>query len=221
MVDQRPGYMSPGFRTPGQQVHRKSSRAAIVRRRKILAVLALVVVVAVAVATAFVWPGFARPEPDPLPAVTVTAPAPTPTAEPAALPDGATAFVSSMPDSALQLVRGEVTEDAEWTEDSDAVEAWDVTYTDGSDGGEQVALVAGQWADDDAASAVLDALLKAAGEPTAEGDVTVGGETVGTYAVTPGTAAGESVVTWRNGTAVFRATGPDQLVQDFYRTFPL
>lgn len=220
MADQRPGYMSPGFRTPGDKVHQKKSRAAVVRRRKVGLVVALVVIVAVAVVTAFVWPGFARQDAEPLPDVTVTAAPPTPTAEPADLPDGATDFLSAMPGSTLQLVRLDVAE-GEWVEDADAIEAWDVTYGDGSDGGEEVTLTAGQWADADAAAEVHSALLEAAGSPTAEGDVTVGDETVGTYAVTPGTAAGQSVVTWRNGTAVLQASGPDQLVQDFYQAFPL
>ncbi|WP_277208198.1 hypothetical protein [Isoptericola croceus] len=220
MVGQRPGYMSPGFRTPGDKVHQNTSRAAVVRRRKIGLVVALVAIAVIALVTAFVWPGFARPDAEPLPDVTVTAAPPTPTADPADLPDDATDFLSAMPGSVLQLVRLDVAEN-EWVEDADAIEAWDVTYGDGPDGGEQVALVAGQWSDADAASEVHAALLEAAGTPTAEGDVTVGDETAGTYTVTPGTAAGQSVVTWRNGTAVFQASGPDQLVQDFYQAFPL
>jgi len=221
MVDQRPGYMSPGFRTPGERVHQKNSRAAVVRRRKVVAVLALVLIAAIAVVTAFWWPGFARPEPEPLPDVTVTAAPPTPTADAEPLPEGATDFVSAMPDSALALVRGEPAENTEWVEGAGAVEAWDVPYTDGSDGGEQVALTAGQWVDADEAAEAHTAILDSVAEPTVEGDVTVGGETVGPYAVSPGEAAGTSVVTWRNDTAVFQATGPDQLVQDFYETFPM
>lgn len=220
MVDQRPGYMSPGFRTPGDKVHQKKSRAAVVRRRKVGIVVALVVIAAVAVVTAFVWPGFARQDADPQPDTTVTAAPPTPTAEPAELPDDATEFLGALPDDVLQLVRLDVAE-SEWVEGADAIEAWDVVYGDGSDGGEQVALVAGQWAEPDPAAEVHSALLEAAGDPVGEGDVTVDGETVGSYVVTPGAAAGESVVTWRNGTAVFQATGPDQLVQDFYQAFPL
>ncbi|WP_418274905.1 hypothetical protein ACNHYB_08445 [Isoptericola jiangsuensis] len=220
MVDQKPGYLSPGFRTPGDKVHQKQSRAAIVRRRKVVAVIALVALAVVAALTAFVWPGFAVDD-EPLPEVTVTAPPPTPTAEPAELPEGSTEFLAAMPDSALQLVRLEAAEDSAWVEDSGAVEAWALTYADGSEGGAEVALVAGQWADPEAAGEVYDTLLGAAGEPTASGDVTVGGEPTGSYAVTPGGAEGTSVVLWRNGTAVFRAEGPDPLVQDFYQTFPM
>jgi hypothetical protein len=201
-------------------VQQKQSRTAVVRRRKIVVAVALVAVAAVAVLTAFVWPGFALDD-EPEPTVTVTAPPPTPTAEPAALPEGATEFLSAMPDAALQLVRQDAAEDSAWIDDSGAVEAWAVTYTDGSADGARVDLVAGQWADAEAAAEIYDTLVGAAGEPTASGDVTVGGEPVGGYAVTPEGGAGTSVVIWRNGTAVFRATGPDQLVQDFYQTFPM
>ncbi|WP_278236444.1 hypothetical protein [Isoptericola sp. AK164] len=220
MADRKPGYMTPGFRTPGEKVHQKSSRAAQVRRRRVVLAVVLLVVAVVAVVTAFFWPGFARQEAEPLPEVTVTAAPPTPTAEASPLPEDATDFLSAMPDSALQLVRLDTAEGG-WIEEVDAVEAWEIVYADGSEGGEQVDLVTGQWPDGDAAAEVYTSLLQAAGEPVAEGDVTVGGEAVGDYAVTPGSAAGESVVTWRNDTAVFQATGPDQLVQDFYETFPM
>ncbi|WP_125206483.1 MULTISPECIES: hypothetical protein [Isoptericola] len=202
-------------------MHQRSSRAAAVRRRKIGLVVALVVIAAVAVVTAFVWPGFARQEAEPLPDVTVTAAPPTPTAEPADLPEDATELLSSMPGSVLQLVRLEAAEDTGFEEDTEAVEAWGLTYGDGSDGGAEVAFRVGQWADADAAGEVHGALLEAAGDTTAEGDVTVGGEVVGTYAVTPGEQPGTSVVTWRNDTVVLQARGPEQLVQDFYQAFPL
>lgn len=221
MADQRPGYMSPGFRTPGDKVHQNKSRAAAVRRRRVGLAVALVVIAVVAVVTAFVWPGFARQPADPLPDVTVTAAPPTPTADPADLPEDATELLSSMPGSVLQLVRLDAAADSELEEETEAVEAWGLTYGDGSDGGAEVALQAGQWADADAAEEVHAALLQAAGDPVAEGDVTVGDETVGTYVVTPGTQSGTSVVTWRNGTVVLQAEGPDQLVQDFYQAFPL
>jgi hypothetical protein len=220
MVDQKPGYLSPGFRTPGDKVHQRTSHTAVVRRRRLLLVGALVAVVAIALVTAFVWPGFAR-QGEPVPDVTVTAPPPTPTAEAAELPEGPTELLSSMPDSVLQLVRLDVAENTAWVDDSGAVESWAVTYGDGSEGGEQVDLVVGQWADADAAGEVHAVLLEAAGDPTLSGDVTVGGETVGTYAVTPGGGAGTSVVTWRNGTVVFQATGPAELVEDFYQSFPM
>ncbi len=83
-----------------------------------------------------------------------------------------------------------------------------------------VRLLAGQWQDADDAGRQLDRLLADAGEPTMSGDVTVEGETAGTYAVTPG-EEGTSVVTWRNGTVVLQATGPAALVEDFYTAFPL
>jgi len=178
-------------------------------------------VLAIVLLTAFVWPGFARSEPE-APPVTVTAPPPTPTVEATGRPENQTAFLAALPDSVLQLAVREVAEHAPWADDLSAVEAWDVRYAEGDEADAQsVALVAGQWEDDGAAGEAYEALAQGAGEPTSTGDVTVDDEVTGTYAVTPGAQEGQSVVTWRNGTAVFQATGPSALVEDFYSAFPL
>lgn len=221
----RPSYLSAQYRSPGEQVHRRPSAAVLRRRRRVVAGLALGLVLLVALLTAFVWPGFARPDDEPLPAVTVTAPVPSPTVEPAGRPENQTAFLKAMPDSTLQLAVREVKPHTPWEDNRDAIEAWRLTYVDGNDpaadGAAVVQLVAGQWEDADEAGSVLDSLLEDAGEPTTTGDVTVDGEKAGTYAVTPGSDEGTSVVTWRNGTAVLQATGPTDLVQEFYTAFPL
>jgi hypothetical protein len=191
------------------------------RRRLVVGGLALLVVLVIVLLTAFVWPGFARPEQE-TPPVTVTAPPPTPTIEATGRPENQTTFLAALPDSVLQLAVREVGEQPAWVDDLSAIEAWNVRYADGDgEDAETVALVGGQWEDAKAATGAYDGLLEDAGEPTSTGDVTVDGETAGGYAVTPGPEEGQSVVTWRNGTAVFQATGPSALVEDFYSAFPL
>ncbi len=223
--DKRPSYLSAQYRSPGERVHRRPSAEVLRRRRRVVAGLALGLVLLVAVLTAFVWPGFARPDDEPLPAVTVTAPVPTPTVEPAGRPENQTAFLKAMPDTALQLAVRGVKVHTPWEDNRDAIEAWRLTYADGNDpeaeGAAVVRLVAGQWEEADEAGGVLDSLLEDAGEPTVSGDVTVDGEKAGTYAVTPGPEEGTSIVTWRNGSAVLQATGPADLVEDFYTAFPM
>lgn len=217
----RPGGSRPRPRSARENVRHATSPEVFRRRRLVVGGLALLLVLAIVLLTAFVWPGFARPEPE-TPPVTVTAPPPTPTIAATGRPENQTAFLAALPDTILQLAVREVGEHPEWVGDRSAIEAWAVRYADG-DGAdaETVTLVAGQWEEEDTAAEAFDALLADAGEPTSTGDVTVEGEATGTYAVTPGAEEGQSVVTWRNGTAVFRATGPSALVEDFYTAFPL
>lgn len=224
MSVQRTGTAQPRRRpAPARPRASRPSPQVLRRRRLTVGGLALGVVLGVALLTALVWPGFARPD-DPAPAVTVTAAAPTPTVEPSGRPESQTAFLEALPDAVLQLAVRRVAESPAWVEDLDAIEAWDVTYADGPQPAAAAAVVrvtAGQWEDADDAGAALEALLAEAGEPTGEGDVMVDEQTAGEYAVTPGAEAGTSVVTWRNGTAVLQATGPSDLVEDFYSAFPL
>ncbi|MFC7878882.1 hypothetical protein [Isoptericola sp. NPDC057391] len=190
------------------------------RRRIVVASAAGALVLLIVLLTAFVWPGFARS--DPAPQTTVTAPVPTPTISPSGRPEDQTSFVKAQPDSVLALALRSVTEDRSWEDDADAVESWQLVYADrDGDGSTTVQVHAGQWEDDDAATGAYEALVKAAGEPTGEGEVTVDGTATGAYVVTPGSTAGTAVVTWRNGTAVLQATGPADLVEDFYSAYPL
>ncbi|SKC46626.1 hypothetical protein [Krasilnikoviella flava] len=190
------------------------------RRRLVVASAAGALVLLIVLLTAFAWPGFARDEPEPQ--ATVTAPVPTPTIAPSGRPEDQTAFVKAQPDAVLALALREVAAYPTWEDDADAVEAWQLTYADGAgEGAASVVVLAGQWEDDDAATGAYEALAKAAGEPTDEGEVAVEGEATGAYVVTPGSTAGTAVVTWRNGTAVLQATGPADLVEDFYSAYPL
>lgn len=190
------------------------------RRRIVVASAAGALVLTIVLLTAFVWPGFAREEPTPQ--ATVTAPVPTPTLSPSGRPKDQTAFVEAQPDAVLALALREVTEDSSWEDDADAVEAWQLVYADADgEGATTVQVHVGQWEDADDATGAYEALVKAAGEPTGEGEVAVDGETTGAYVVTPGSTAGSGVVTWRNGTAVLQATGPADVIEDFYSAYPL
>lgn len=204
-----------GRRTP------RPSPEVVRRRRLVVGSMAGGLVLVVMVLTAFVWPGFAV-TPEPEPTATVTAPVPTPTISPSGRPEEQTAFLQATPDTVLQLALRAASPDDAWVSDADAVEAWSLTYADGDAAdAAKVDLVAGQWEDADAATSTYEALVKAAGTPIDEGDVLVRGEHAGRYVVTPGSATGTAVVTWRNGTAVLQATGATDLVQDFYTAYPL
>ena len=209
----------PGGGRPGGGPSRPS--AAVIRRRRIVVGSgAGLLVLLVVLLTAFVWPGFARSEPEP--ATTVTAEPPTPTIEPSGRPKEQTAFLMAQPDTVLQLALSDAAPDKAWVDDAGAIEAWTLTYADAEgEGATTVEVHAGQWEDDDDATEAYGALVKAAGEPTDEGGVAVQEETVGEYVVTPGSAEGTAVVTWRNATAVVQATGPADLVRDFYSAYPL
>jgi hypothetical protein len=190
------------------------------RRRIVVASAAGALVLLVVLLTAFVWPGFARAEPEPQ--ATVTAPVPTPTISPSGRPEAQTAFLQAQPDTVLALALRQAAEDEAWEDDADAVESWQLTFADGDgEGATTVQVHAGQWEDADTATAAYQALVKGAGEPSGEGEVSVDDEVVGAYVVTPGTTAGTAVVTWRNATAVLQATGPADLVEDFYSAYPL
>ncbi|MFC8923892.1 hypothetical protein [Cellulosimicrobium sp. NPDC057127] len=194
---------------------------AVYRRRRLVALLALVLVVALVVALlALVWPGFARSggEEEPAPTVTVTADPATPTLEPVER-TASTPFAQALPATVLDLaLRSDAATDA-WTA-AGALEAYELVYADGEDeGATTVTVVAGQWPTPQEAETAATALLEGV-EPATQDDVTVGGETVGTVVVVPGDE-GEATVTWRNGTAVLRATGPADVVEDVYAAYPM
>jgi hypothetical protein len=190
------------------------------RRRRLVATGAGALVVAVAALTAFVWPGFALPEAVPAPTVTVTAPPPTPTISPAERTGEQTALTTALPDTVLQFAVVSIENLPQWQDEHQAVESWTVTYAD-AEGADamKIVLEVGQWSDDAAATSFADAQVKAAGEPTKDGDVVVDGEAVGTYALVPD--GDVAVLWWRNGTVVFRAQGPADQIEAFYQSFPL
>ena len=175
------------------------------------------------------------------PSATVTSttqlPSPTPTVAPAAREKGS-AFLDALPSSVLQYAWASVAPDEAWRT-AGALEAYDVTYTDGGSG--TVTVRAGQWrtaAEVTAYQTTLTGqLTAAAGSPTAgstatagsttavgpatsTGDVTVGGVTVGTWTIVP-QADGAGTVVWSNGTTLFEASGPASELADLYAAFPL
>lgn len=213
----------PGLR---DSRHGRTTPAVYARRRLVVLVAALVVVAVIVAFTAFVWPGFARggdaKEPAP---VTVTAPPATPTIAPVER-TATTELAKAMPATVLQFaLRSEAPTDA--YSGAGAIEGHELVYADAE--GEQATTVTvrvGQWGDDEEAQEAYDALLATAvgagGDPTSTGEVEVGGEPAGPFAVTKtGADTGQSTVTWRNGTVVLQATGPSDEIEAFYTAFPL
>jgi hypothetical protein len=217
MTDQRAN--SPRTGATASVAARKASPAVYRRRRLVALVGLLVVVLAVVLAGGFLWPGFWRAEatPQPVPTVTVTAPAPTPTVKAMERGGDETAFQKALPSTVLRFALGSLAA-AEEPKEQGALEAWNAQYADGGSG--EVALVAGQWATADEAAAAAAAWTEEAGEADREGDVKVGKKVVGQYAIAPA-KGGKAVVVWQNGTAVMRATGPADTMEDFYAAFPL
>lgn len=217
MTEQRVN--SPRTGATASVAARKASRAVYRRRRLVAGVGALVVVLVLVLLAGLVWPGLWRSEgtPQPVPTVTVTAPAPTPTVKAMEREGDETAFQQALPSTVLQFALGSLAQ-AKEPEEQGALEAWAAEYDDGGAG--EVALVAGQWATSDDASAAATAWTAAAGEADREGDVKVGKKVVGQYAMVPA-KGGKVVVVWQNGTAVLQATGPADTMEDFYAAFPL
>ncbi|WP_189668454.1 hypothetical protein [Promicromonospora soli] len=220
MTDQRAS--SPRSGATASVAAKKPSPAVYRRRRLVVIVGTLVIVLAVLLVGGFAWPGFWRseappPQPQPVPTVTVTAPVPTPTVKAVDRSGDESAFQKALPSAVLQFALGSLAE-AKEPKGQGALEAWNAEYTDGGSG--EVALVAGQWATEDEAGEAAAAWTSAAGEAEREGDVKVGKKVVGQYAIVPA-KGGKAVVVWQNGTAVLRATGPADAMEDFYAAFPL
>lgn len=216
----RPRYLGPDYRSPGERIHRRPSKEVFRRRRLVVIGLAAFLALVLLLLLGFVWPGFWRAEeeePEPLPTVTVTAPAPTPTVDAMARAAEETAFQKALPSTVLQFALVSQAESPA-TLDAGAVEAWTFEYGDGA---RTVTVVAGQWATPEEATAAAQAMMAAAGQPTAQGDVLVGDQVVGTYAIMPGSTPDLAVATWHNGTTVFQATGPLDVIEEFYAAFPL
>jgi len=153
---------------------------------------------------------------------TVVVPSPTPTATPAERPDP-TGFTSALPASVLQYAFAEEKTADDWIK-ADALEAVTDTYTDGGTG--TLVVDAGQFATAKEATAFAKTLLKGDGTANADlglptaGEVTAGGEKVGTFVVHDA-GDGTGVAVWTNGTSVFRLTTTVADVLNAYTAFPL
>ena len=183
-------------------------------------------------------------EPAPAPsASTVTLASPTPTVAPAARTP-LSAFADALPSTVLSYALTAVAAHPPYVA-TGALEGYRVDYSDGGAG--TAALYAGQWETAAEATAAYTSLLAtaaataapapaeaegaeatptpgttagtAAAAPTS-GTVEVDGQPVGAWTVTTA-ADGTGTATWTNGTALFQAVGPTNVVADFYEAFPL
>lgn len=193
-----------------------------------LAILVVVLVGAGAAAALLLGGGEPTPSASPAP---VVLPTPTPTIAPAAR-DTTTPFQQALPDTVLAFAVASQAE-AVGAIDAGALEAYDMTYTDGA---QEVGLLAAQYATADAATAAMTSLLAQAPAESGSGatadppataqpvlprdePVTVGGVPVGRVVIS---GAGESArAVWTNGTALFVLEGPSDVVPAFYDAFPM
>jgi hypothetical protein len=195
--------------------HAHVDRATFRRRRLLVGAGVAVLAVVVVLVLAYAWPGFATSDPAAPAAVTVTVtePAPGPTGQAAPLPSSATPFLKALPATVGPWVRtGAGAADA-----GDGTEAWTVTY---AGDGARLTVTASQYATAGDAQAAYAAASTAGTAPTEHDDVFVGGKRAGSYAVVPG-SGGNATVTWRNGTAVLSANGPEAAVRQLFGAFPM
>ncbi|WP_152647974.1 hypothetical protein [Demequina sediminicola] len=156
---------------------------------------------------------FFAPEDVTLEAEVLVDPAPTATIEPIALEDPSE-FLSAMPGTVGMFALSGAVE-VKWADAGvpiRAAEIDDLTYTDGT---ETVTVRAIQHYDEEAAIQQYDRLSEGGTEPE---PVTVGGSEVGERVVIDGDV---TQYVWRNATAVFVASGPAAIVEDFYANFGL
>ncbi|MDR1824508.1 MAG: hypothetical protein LBR27_04150 [Bifidobacteriaceae bacterium] len=127
--------------------------------------------------------------PTPTITVTITEPAPSATVSPMARAEG-TAFYLAMPATVNAYSLVEATPNLDW-ESAGAIEAYTLTYSDGTDA---VTVQAGQWRTDQLATDALTGL--------------------------GGAAASDKSVTWANQTALFKVEAPKGGAPIFEAGFP-
>lgn len=204
MTDSTPAH---GARTP----RRAGSRRQIVI---IGAAVAVAILAGVGAALGGVFGGgdpVAAPSPS-----TVTLASPTPTIEPAAR-QPLTPFADVLPATVLSYALATVA-DYEPLVAAGALEGHQLDYSDG--GTASVTLYAGQFETAEAAAAAYATLVGAPTPVPESGVVEVAGQPAGAWTVTQA-ADGTGAATWTNGTVLFQALGPADVVQDFYEAFPL
>lgn len=194
----------------------------------IAVVVTAAVVVLLALASAFVWPGWALHQGSSNASTQQTSQqkaekkeATTPSIDAVALPDDATALLSSTPDSVLNFARTDAQATTSW-QSASPLEEYTVTYSTGKDG-EDVTMIMAQWSDSDSAKKRYDALAgMMSGDALAAGSVKVSGKTTGSYTVQEDASdANKAIALWQNDTVVFQVTGAKDSVERFYQKFPL
>lgn len=186
------------------------------RRRNLIIAAVVAGVVIVGGAVAALTGAFDAAEPLPTPtASTITLASPTPTLAPIAR-EPISAFADALPSTVLDLALTAIAPQPTLVA-ANALEGYRLDYSDG--GSVAVALDAGQWETPEEAVAAY-APLAAAAPVTETGSVDVGGAPVGSWTFAEA-ADGTGTMTWTNGTALFRATGPAETVRSFYEAFPL
>lgn len=210
------------------------------RRRAVGAVAAFALVVAVVTAVVLAGGGLrgsTAPEP-------VVLPTPTPTVEP--VNRGTTTdFQRALPDAVLAFVVADQVEDPGLL-DAGAVEAYTLTYTDGS---REVILRTGQWPTVQAVTEAMTTLVAEAGQdpgarrsdaptPPTAADGTAPPPSASRGAVVvrdapvlvDGTEVGRVIIwgdpdsalaVWHNGPTLFALTGPGDVVPALYDAFPM
>jgi len=192
---------------------RRSRRRRLSRRVVVVAAAAAAAVIALVVVLVVQSNNGPR---DPIVTVTITEQGtlPTPPTDPIER-ETSTALQAALPDAVLGYAVSDQVESEAMAELS-ALEGWQLTYTGADD---EILLEVGQWPDNREAERAYDAVVGDA-EPIAEGDVVVDGDTVGTFVVQEIDDGTERTL-WRNGTALFVASGPSGTTQTFYDAFGL
>jgi len=194
------------------------------------------VVLAAALTSAFVWPGFAESHAAAVLSESSSAAHANASAQqsgglaeqlaPAERLGEQTELVKAMPDQVAGFVQTNIDGAASWKGGDKAIESWRFTYADGVGAEASTLLVdVGQWEDAALAEEFFATLLATADEPIAEGDVLVGDAPAGRFALVEGIPTADQtepgVLYWRNGTLVFRVTGPISQLQQFYSELPI
>lgn len=181
-----------------------------------MVVAAVAIVVVVAAATALVLTRAGQREP--MSVVTVTEEAVSPIPGEPAERDTSTALLEALPGTVLGYATSAQAECESFAEQY-PLECWTLVYSSRTG---DIELTVAQWPSGGEATEAMASVshIDDGASLTVSGEVVVEGESVGevgTLEVSPET---ERTI-WRNGTAVFLATGPAGTTQAFYDAFPL
>ncbi|GAA2521813.1 hypothetical protein [Rarobacter incanus] len=213
------GENEPGENEPAE---RESGR----KRLPLWAIILIAIAGLAAIAAIVIAIAASSKENSPGATVTVTAEAPVATAQPIERGEGSALF-EAIPGLANQFALTALTENATWTEQHKAIEAYDAAYAGTADGidGVEITITIGQWETaEDAAQAAQALVSSALGAGAASTDVTVNGKVVGeVYTPEAGLAQDHTAATmiWTNDTVVVELAGPADQLQRIYEGYGL